>query len=106
MSKASLGRVKATRSTVVAPVEQSLDQLAKDINLAHEGVERAALQTVVLARQAGVLLLEVKKRIPHGGRLKGLSKKGHGNPPNPADNHARAEGGGKHPSQNGKAFRM
>src|SRR5690242_869369 len=61
------------RPAIVIEAEASLAALASDINLAHAAAERAALQTVAMARQAGVLLLEAKKRVAYGNWLPWLA---------------------------------
>jgi hypothetical protein len=69
LGKAKVGRVAVIPPAFAAKVEPSLDELARDINLAHEGCKRAASQMAAYARQAGVLLLEARRRVEGHGWL-------------------------------------
>lgn len=65
----------ATEETVSTTVPPTLDQLAKDIEEAHDAAERCMYDGVEYARQAGVKLLAAKQQVPYGQFLSWVKDK-------------------------------
>jgi hypothetical protein len=65
----------ATEETVSTTIPPTLDQLAKEIEEAHDAAERCMYDGVEYARRAGVKLLAAKQQLPYGQFLSWVKDK-------------------------------